>query len=140
MIQVRDGDGVDQFKIDEMLCTLAAEVKKTSTGERLRSLLLEAVELGVARFNQDDDVIVSFPGNQTVTFPSGLIGEPPGPWTDIKVLRPQFDGNYWIMFRGKSPFVASYDNKGWEMVNSPSKNRINSQEIDAWKPRWGAAK
>jgi hypothetical protein len=140
MIQVGDGNGIDRFRIEELLCALTAEIKKTSSGERLRSLLLAAVEAGAAHFNQDDDVIVNLPGDQTATFPSGLIGEPPGPWTDIKVLRPQFNGNYWIMFRGKHPFVASYDNKGWEMVNSPSKNTINSQQIDAWKPRWGVAK
>jgi hypothetical protein len=138
-IQVGDGNGIDQFKVEELLCALAAEMRKTSTGERLRWLLLASVDAGAARFNQDDDVIVNFPG-QTATFPSGLIGEPPGPWTDIKVLRPQFNGSYWIMFRGKSPFVASYDNKGWEMVNSPSQNRINSQHVTAWKPRWGVAK
>lgn len=140
MIQVGDGMGVDRFRIDELLCTLAAEMRKTSTGERMRSLLLSVLEVGAASHNESDDVVVRFPKNQTVIFPAAMIGEPPGPWTDIKVLRPQFDGNYWIMFRGKSPFVASYNNKGWEMVNSPSKNRINSQEIDAWKPRWGSAK
>lgn len=140
MIQVGDGDGIDRFRLEEILCALTAEMRVTSTGERLRSLLFAAVNAGAAHFNQDDDVVVSLPGGQTATFPSGLIGVPPGPWIDIKECKPQFNGSYWIMFRGKHPFVASYDNKGWEMVNSPSQNRINSQHVEAWKPRWGVAK
>ena len=137
MIQVGDGNGIDQFKVDQILSLLACEIRKTSNGTLVRELLLEALAAGAGRRDGVDDIIVSFSKDLTATFPAAMIGPPPGPWRSLKDDPPLFDSNYWIHFRGKHPFVASYDNKGWEMAVSPSKNRLNSQEIDGWKPLWG---
>ena len=151
-VQVFEGEGGDKFRISQMLSNLVLDMKRTGDLSRFKPILLELVELGHARRNERDETIVTFPGDQVVTYPSSLIGPPPnGSQVEWKLRSsdpPKYFGCYWIRVRQeKTPFVAEFDTKGWKYPDGKetgdpfqdTKGKpINSKNIIAWKPRWGA--
>jgi hypothetical protein len=136
-IQVFDGEGSDRFRAGQILAMISSEMRKTSTTERIRALLLQAVELDVAEFDEKDDLIVHYPCDQTVTFPSNIVGPPPGPWVLREDGLPKFDGRYWVFVVGMRPeFVADYSSKGWRYTSGGQEKSFNSQDLRMWKKLW----
>lgn len=111
-VQVADGDGIDQFRIDQLqsrFISLVRATQRQNNKPELVEVIKELLASGRARRNAKDDIIVPI-DTGTMTFDAFLFGPPDGPWEASP--RPEHYGYYWVEYRGyKEPFVIEVDTK-----------------------------
>jgi hypothetical protein len=134
-VQVADGSGAEQFKLDQLRSRLTSLVR-SNMGDlgkpELLALVTEMIAVGIARRNAKDEVIVPIDGDggATMTFDAELFGPPDGPWEASP--RPEHYGYYWIEYRGyKEPFVIEIDTK--RTTRTSDGLVITRRQIIRWK-------
>jgi hypothetical protein len=135
-VQVADGNGIDQFRLDQLQARFISIVRNTTrrnSQSQLVAVITELLAAGRAKRNEKDDIIVPI-DTGTMTFNSTMFGPPPGSWNEGL---PEHFGYYWIMYRGyKEPFVVEYDNKRC-MTRTSDGMKITRAHISYWKRTLG---